>query len=68
MDFYFYMDNQQRSHVKDNKLINIPSARVKAQEEFVVMAAVIPQGQSVALFAGKCKLTLKPLPWRARPP
>jgi topoisomerase-4 subunit A len=30
---------------------------VKAREEFVVMAAVIPQGQSVTLFAGKRKLT-----------
>ncbi len=45
---------------KGNKLISIPSARVKAREEFVVMAAVIPQGQSVTLFAGKRKLTLKP--------
>ena len=36
------------------------------------MAAVIPQGQSVTLFASKRKLTLKPsdliLPRRARPP
>ncbi|KAL8188472.1 UNVERIFIED_CONTAM: hypothetical protein K2H54_000278 [Gekko kuhli] len=45
---------------KGNKLISIPSARVKAREEFVVMAAVIPQGQSVTLFSGKRKLTLKP--------
>ena len=45
---------------KGNKLISIPSARVKAREEFMVMAAVIPQGQSVTLFAGKRKLTLKP--------
>ena len=30
------------SGAKGNKLISIPSARVKAREEFVVMAAVIP--------------------------
>jgi topoisomerase IV subunit A len=45
---------------KGNKLISIPSARVKAREEFMVMAAIIPQGQYVTLFAGKRKLTLKP--------
>jgi topoisomerase-4 subunit A len=45
---------------KGNKLISIASARVKAREEFVVMAVVIPLGQSVTLFAGKRKLTLKP--------
>ena len=29
---------------KGNKLISIPSARVKAREEFMVMAAIILQG------------------------
>ncbi|MFM9758445.1 DNA topoisomerase IV subunit A [Aeromonas dhakensis] len=45
---------------KGNKLISIPSARVKAREEFVVMVAVIPQGRSVTLFSGKRKHMLKP--------
>ena len=45
---------------KGNRLISIPSMRVKAREEFMVMAAVIAQGESVTLFAGKRKLTLKP--------
>ncbi|MFR9720153.1 DNA topoisomerase IV subunit A [Aeromonas diversa] len=45
---------------KGNKIISIPSARVKAREEFVTQLAVVPAGQAVTLFAGKRKLTLKP--------
>jgi topoisomerase-4 subunit A len=45
---------------KGNKLMNIPSARVKSREEFVQMLTIVPQGQSVTLHAGKRKLTLKP--------
>ena len=45
---------------KGNKLMNIPSARVKSREEFVQMLAVVPEGKSVTLYAGKRKLTLKP--------
>lgn len=45
---------------KGNKLMNIPSARVKNREEFVQMLAIVPEGQSVTLYAGKRKLTLKP--------
>lgn len=45
---------------KGNKIISVPSARVKSREEFVTQIAVVPQGQAVTLFAGKRKLTLKP--------
>ena len=45
---------------KGNKIINIPSARVKSREEFVKMITVVPAGKSVTLYAGKRKLTLKP--------
>ena len=45
---------------KGNKLMNIPSARVKNREEFVQMLTIVPEGQSVTLYAGKRKLTLKP--------
>jgi len=45
---------------KGNKLMNIPSARVKSREEFVQIVAIIPEGHAVTLHAGKRKLTLKP--------
>ena len=45
---------------KGNKIISIPSAKVQAREEFVKVLAVVPQGSSVTLHAGKRKLTLKP--------
>ena len=45
---------------KGNKIISIPSARVKSREEFVTVLAVVPQNSSVTLHAGKRKLTLKP--------
>jgi len=44
---------------KGNKIINIPSARAKAREEFVTLLAIITQTDSVTLHAGKRKLTLK---------
>ncbi|QBG35624.1 DNA topoisomerase IV subunit A [Litorilituus sediminis] len=44
---------------KGNKIINIPSARVKAREEFVTLLAIVPEGASITLHAGKRKLTLK---------
>ena len=40
--------------------ISIPGAKVQAREEFVKVLAVVPQGSSVTLHAGKRKLTLKP--------
>ncbi|MFC3031967.1 DNA topoisomerase IV subunit A [Pseudoalteromonas fenneropenaei] len=45
---------------KGNKIISIPSAKVQAREEFVKVLAVVPEGASVTLHAGKRKLTLKP--------
>ena len=44
---------------KGNKIINIPSARAKAREEYVTLLYVITPESSVTLFAGKRKLTLK---------
>ncbi|GDY27138.1 MULTISPECIES: DNA topoisomerase IV subunit A [unclassified Agarivorans] len=45
---------------KGNKLISIPSARVKNREEYVTLLNVVPADAAVTLFAGKRKLTLKP--------
>lgn len=45
---------------KGNKIINIPSKRAQAGEEFVVDIAVLGLGQSLVLTSGKRKLTLKP--------
>ncbi|OYD25521.1 DNA topoisomerase IV subunit A [Oceanimonas baumannii] len=45
---------------KGNKLIGITGAKVQAREDFVKQLAVVPDGASVTLHAGKRKLTLKP--------
>lgn len=44
---------------KGNKIINIPSVRAKAREEYVTLLAIVPEGAAVTLHAGKRKLTLK---------
>ncbi|RKF18456.1 DNA topoisomerase IV subunit A [Alginatibacterium sediminis] len=44
---------------KGNKLISIPSARLKSREEFVVIVSVIKTDSDVTIHAGKRKLTLK---------
>jgi len=44
---------------KGNKIINIPSARLKLREEFVSILCIIPEGAAITLHAGKRKLTLK---------
>ncbi len=44
---------------KGNKIINIPSAKAKAREEFVTLLAIVPDGASITLHAGRRKLTLK---------
>lgn len=44
---------------KGNKIINIPSARAKTREELVTLLAIVPEGASVTLHAGRRKLTLK---------
>jgi topoisomerase-4 subunit A len=44
---------------KGNKIISIPSARVKAREEMVKAVAVLTPGSRLVLHAGKRHLTLK---------
>lgn len=45
---------------KGNKLINIPSSKAQSREEFVKVLAVVPQGASVKVTAGKRSMTLTP--------
>jgi topoisomerase-4 subunit A len=45
---------------KGNKIIGIPSARAAAREELLTALAVIHEGASLTLHAGKRHLTLKP--------
>ena len=52
-------DLPELSKGKGNKIINIPSARAKAREEFVTLMDIIAAEDSVTLHAGKRKLTLK---------
>ncbi|GAB5415795.1 MAG: DNA topoisomerase IV subunit A [Congregibacter sp.] len=47
------------SRGKGNKIISIPSARVKDREEFVVAITVLAEQQSLTLWAGKRHLTLR---------
>jgi topoisomerase-4 subunit A len=44
---------------KGNKIMNIPSARAAAREEFVVSVNVIGPGQCLTLHSGKRHITLK---------
>lgn len=44
---------------KGNKIINIPSARAKAREEYVTLLEILSPESSITLHAGKRKLTLK---------
>jgi topoisomerase-4 subunit A len=44
---------------KGNKIMNIPSARAAAREEFVVSVNVISPGQCLTLHSGKRHITLK---------
>lgn len=43
---------------KGNKIINIPSARAQAREEYVKILCVVPDGSSVRISAGKRAMTL----------
>ncbi|WP_210396368.1 DNA topoisomerase IV subunit A [Motiliproteus sediminis] len=45
---------------KGNKIINVPSARAAAREEFVVAVAVVDGDDGLTIYAGKRHLTLKP--------
>lgn len=44
---------------KGNKIMNIPSARVKTREEYVMAVSVISPGQLLTLYSGKRHITLK---------
>ncbi|MDM7861243.1 DNA topoisomerase IV subunit A [Alteromonas sp. ASW11-36] len=43
---------------KGNKLINIPSARAQSREEYVKVVAVVPDGASIRVVAGKRGMSL----------
>ena len=49
----------QLARGKGNKLIGIPADRVASREEYVSALAVLPEGASLVLQAGKRTLTLK---------
>ena len=44
---------------KGNKIMNIPSARAAAREEYVVSVNIVGAGQSLTLHSGKRHITLK---------
>ncbi len=44
---------------KGNKILNIPSARVQAREEFMLSVQVISAGQKLTIYSGKRHHTLK---------
>jgi topoisomerase-4 subunit A len=48
------------SRGKGNKLMGIPTARLKAREEFLIAVAVLSETQALTIWAGKRHLTLKP--------
>ena len=45
---------------KGNKIIQIPPARVKKREEYVKLAAIIPEGTTIKIHAGKRYIRLTP--------
>ena len=49
---------------KGNKIINIPSARVAAREEYVVAVALLTKKSTIVLYAGKRHIGLKPQDWQ----
>jgi topoisomerase-4 subunit A len=53
-------DLPQLSKGKGNKIIGVPGDRVASREEYVTDIAVIPQGATLVLQAGKRNLSLKP--------
>ena len=59
------------SRGKGNKIINIPSARLKSREEFLAVVACVQGGEQLIVHAGKQHKTIKPdetqrIRWRAR--
>jgi topoisomerase-4 subunit A len=53
-------DLPQLSKGKGNKIINIPSAKAKARDEYVSHLLSLPKDAVITLYAGKRKLGLKP--------
>ena len=49
----------QMSRGKGNKIINIPSARLKTREEYVAAIRCIQDGEKLTVFAGKKHKTMK---------
>jgi topoisomerase-4 subunit A len=47
------------SRGKGNKIINIPSARLKSREEFVTAVACVQNGEQLIIHAGKQHKTIK---------
>ncbi len=45
---------------KGNKIIQIPPARVKSRQEYVKLVAIIPEGATIRIHAGKRYLRLTP--------
>ncbi len=45
---------------KGNKIISIPTARLKLREEFMVAVAVVSENDALVIYSGKRHLTLKP--------
>ena len=49
----------QMSRGKGNKIINVPSAKLKSREEFVAVIDCIQDGEKLTLYAGKKHKTMK---------
>ena len=47
------------SRGKGNKIINIPSAKLKSREEFVAAVACVQSGEQLIIHAGKQHKTIK---------
>ncbi len=53
-------DLPQLSKGKGNKIIGIPTARLKMREEFVIALSVVSMEESILVYSGKRYLKLKP--------
>ncbi len=51
----------QMARGKGNKIINIPTAKLAAREEYVAALAPVPAEESLTLYCGKRHLTLRPV-------
>jgi len=50
----------QMARGKGNKIINIPSAKLKARDEFVVAVDLLQEGEKITIYAGKKHKTMRP--------